>query len=281
VIRTSLVSVQQAEPPAEPLREPLASEERSVADGAPVAARGVPTGGGENAAAAPPEEEEVAPEVLAEEVPTERDPSAPEGASRDELPAEDGASEDGASEDGASEDERGAGELETPTSPTLEPEAAPETGVLVIVAEPWARVRVDGEAVGTTPLGALTLAAGRHVVTLDNPDFPTHSVEVAVEGGEEARLAVSLWELVGRVSLVVSPWAEVAVDGRYWDTVPPQERPLVLVPGTHRLTFTHPALGTRETTLRIAAGESRTLRVNLNVPSEAAPAAGGGREGVP
>jgi tRNA A-37 threonylcarbamoyl transferase component Bud32 len=143
-----------------------------------------------------------------------------------------------------------------------EVEAAP--GTLVVVAEPWARVRVDGEDVGTTPLGALSLPPGRRTVTFENPDFPSRSVEVDVESGGEERLAVSLWDLVGRVTLVVSPWAEVSVDGAYWDTVPPQERPLVLTPGTHRLVFSHPSFGTRETTLRIAAGESRTLRINLS-----------------
>ena len=116
---------------------------------------------------------------------------------------------------------------------------------------------------GTTPLAGLPLPAGRYTVTFENPEFPTHTVRVEVGAGEEERVAVSLWSLVGRVDLVVSPWAEVAVDGRVWDTVPPQQRPLILTPGEHRLTFTHPALGTWETPLRIAAGESRTLQVNL------------------
>jgi serine/threonine-protein kinase len=156
---------------------------------------------------------------------------------------------------------------EEPVADPARPDAAvgsePLPGTLLVAAEPWARVLIDGEARGTTPLAALTLPAGAHTVTFENPEFPTHTVRVEVGAGEEERLAVSLWSLVGRVELVVSPWAEVAVDGRVWDTVPPQQRPLILAPGEHLLTFAHPALGTWETTLRIAAGESRTLRVNL------------------
>ncbi|MEP0548951.1 MAG: protein kinase [Rhodothermales bacterium] len=159
--------------------------------------------------------------------------------------------------------ERSDESLVASTEPNAETTSEPLPGTLRVAAEPWARVRIDGELRGTTPLAALTLPAGTHTVTFENPEFPTHTVRVEVGAGEEERLAVSLWQLVGRVELVVSPWAEVAVDGRVWDTVPPQQRPLILTPGEHRLTFTHPALGTREISLRIAAGESRTLRVNL------------------
>ncbi len=144
------------------------------------------------------------------------------------------------------------------------PDVSPlPTGSLSIAAEPWARIRIDDEAVGTTPLAALTLPAGPHRITFENPEFPTHTVSVEVEMGEQEQVAVSLWDLVGRVTLIVSPWAEVRVNGVLWDTVPPQERPLILTPGEHRLAFVHPSLGTREVPLRIAAGESRTLRINL------------------
>lgn len=136
-------------------------------------------------------------------------------------------------------------------------------GMLVVLAEPWAAVRVDGESVGTTPLGALAVPAGTRRVTFENPDFPSYTVEAVVAGGGTARVAVSLWDLVGRVTLAVSPWARVSVDGAYWDTVPPQPRPLILAPGAHRLTFEHPTLGSREVPLHIAAGEARTVRVHL------------------
>ena len=151
-----------------------------------------------------------------------------------------------------------------PEPTASEPERAePAAGTLAIVAEPWAEVSVDGEAVGVTPLGALAVPAGTRRVTFENPDFPPHTVEGVVASGGVARVAVSLWDLVGRVTLAVSPWARVSVDGEYWDTVPPQERPLILRPGTHHLAFAHPTLGTRELSLRVSAGEVRSVRVDL------------------
>jgi hypothetical protein len=56
-----------------------------------------------------------------------------------------------------------------------EPEpAAPLTakGELVLLIRPWARVEVDGQDVGVTPLNApLLLAAGQHRVRLVNPEL--------------------------------------------------------------------------------------------------------------
>lgn len=256
-----LVSEQQAEQRADALTtEPLRLPPVAVpADSAAVATNALP-GTADVATEVSVAERDAEREALPEIEPAPTEP----------VPAD--AAEETASEDVPPEPQR-------PPDPM--PEAEPPPGRIVIVAEPWARVRIDGSDVGTTPLGALSLPAGGHRVTFENPDFPSHTITVNVESGAEERLAVSLWDLVGRVTLVVSPWAEVAVDGTYWDTVPPQERPLVLTPGTHRLAFTHPALGTQEVPLRIAAGESRTLRVNLNSVPDPVPPQSAGREGPP
>ncbi|GAB5536692.1 MAG: hypothetical protein Rubg2KO_29410 [Rubricoccaceae bacterium] len=151
-------------------------------------------------------------------------------------------------------------EPDPPASPPVV--AAP--GELAVVVEPWARVRIDGRDVGTTPFDAVTLPAGDHELTFANPEFPPYRLRVLVKPGERTRTVVSLWDLVGRVTLEVSPWAEVSVDGVVWDTVPPQSRPLVLPPGRHMLAFVHPTLGREEVPIQIAAGEQRTVRVRLS-----------------
>ncbi|WP_420454618.1 protein kinase domain-containing protein [Rubrivirga sp.] len=148
--------------------------------------------------------------------------------------------------------------------PAVEPDRpVPQTGTLTVAAEPWARVRIGDRDLGTTPVAAVSLPAGDHVVTLANPEFPTHTVRVRVEPGERTDAVVSLWSLVGRIQVEVSPWATVTVDGAEWDTVPPQSRPLVLAPGPHVLGFAHPTLGAREIRLEVAAGERRTVRVRM------------------
>ncbi len=59
-------------------------------------------------------------------------------------------------------------------------------GKLTITSEPWARVTVDGKlASPETPLRAYTVAAGKHIVVLENPVFhlsKTVVVDVAPDG---------------------------------------------------------------------------------------------------
>ena len=145
------------------------------------------------------------------------------------------------------------------------PPADTRPATLLVRAEPWATVRIGGRDLGTTPV-EVALPPGEHVVTFDHPGFPTHRQTVRLGPGATERAELSLWALVARVTLDVAPWAEVWVDGTLWDTVPPQSRPLVLAPGEHTLRFEHPALGRRQTTLRVSAGEQRTVRVRMTDP---------------
>jgi len=59
------------------------------------------------------------------------------------------------------------------------------TGVLRINSRPWSRVYVDGRLLGNTPQTQLVLGAGRHTVTLVNPEFGFERVlPVQIKAGE-------------------------------------------------------------------------------------------------
>ena len=87
-----------------------------------------------------------------------------------------------------------------PPAATSAPAATPApvveaTGLLQIVARPWAEVSVDGSPVGTTPFRPLKLAAGPHTVIFTHPDYKPFRRQVTVRSGETARLEVNLtWE---------------------------------------------------------------------------------------
>ena len=140
--------------------------------------------------------------------------------------------------------------------------AAAAPGTLSVDVQPWAEVYVDDELVGRTPFAPLTLAAGTHRVALKHPQFPDYNTEVTVRAGETEALGVSLWDHVGRLSLEVSPWAVVAIDGAVRDTTP-LDRPLIVKPGDRRLSLRH-AIGVHDTVITVMPGEIRTLRFNLN-----------------
>jgi len=139
------------------------------------------------------------------------------------------------------------------------------TGTLYLDVKPWADVYVDEEHRGESPpLLALSLSVGRHRLALKNDQFPEYSAEVEVRANEEDSLRISLWDLVGRLSIQVSPWAVVVIDGVVRDTLSPQEHLLIVAPGKRRLTLRHPELGFYDTTFTIARGEVKTFRFNLN-----------------
>jgi hypothetical protein len=65
-------------------------------------------------------------------------------------------------------------------------------GTLALNAAPWAEVWIDGEKVGDTPIGNLSLAIGAHDVVFRNPDLGEQHHTVVVTLKEVARLSVDL-----------------------------------------------------------------------------------------
>ncbi|MCP4501689.1 MAG: serine/threonine protein kinase [Deltaproteobacteria bacterium] len=67
-------------------------------------------------------------------------------------------------------------------------------GRLFLASEPWAKVRIDGKSLKkNTPLIGWPLAAGEHVIELENPVYKLRrSVSVAVKDGQDLRKFVDL-----------------------------------------------------------------------------------------
>jgi len=138
-------------------------------------------------------------------------------------------------------------------------------GRLLVDSVPWATVYIDGDSVATTPLRApISIPSGTHTVILRHPEFPDYNTVIDVEAGQQANLNVSLYALVGQIYLEISPWAEIIIDEVVRDTIPPQERPLLLAAGEYSLRLRHPSLGVWETSILVEAGKTQRLRYNLN-----------------
>lgn len=139
-----------------------------------------------------------------------------------------------------------------------------KVGFLKLKCTPWAYIFIDADSIGMTPLkNSLELTVGKHKIVFKNPDFPDHETTVEIENDAVLSYRFSMWSLVGTLNLEISPWAEVFIDGEYRDTIPPQERPLIIQPGGHILALKHPDLGNFETTFTILAEEKLNLRFNL------------------
>ncbi|MFO0553580.1 MAG: protein kinase [Polyangiaceae bacterium] len=88
-----------------------------------------------------------------------------------------------------------------PTSAIVRPTASADpdpgsntgTGTLIVSVNPWGNVTVDGRPYGQTPMGAITLPAGTHSVTVTNPELgATRSGSVKVVSGKQASIGFDL-----------------------------------------------------------------------------------------
>ncbi len=119
---------------------------------------------------------------------------------------------------GTSHEETQSKALITPLSHQAEllPEAS-----LFIKTWPWCEVFLNGNHWQTTPMtAAVKLAAGRYLLTLQNPAYPAWSDSITLQAGEARELAFQLDSLFFELEVQVSPWAEIFVDGEYRGTTP-------------------------------------------------------------
>jgi hypothetical protein len=65
-------------------------------------------------------------------------------------------------------------------------------GTLNINAQPWAAVSIDGNPVGETPIGNLSVVPGEHEVVFRHPDLGERRQKTMVRAGAETRVAVNL-----------------------------------------------------------------------------------------
>ncbi len=152
--------------------------------------------------------------------------------------------------------------------------AATDSFDLFLDSTPWARVSLEGVEFGITPLGApVRLPEGRHVVLLRNPAYPP--IQVSVELRQDTRTTVSLDRYVQHLDVSVEPWGDVYIDGERIGTTPLNRMPVVL-PGDHSLRITHPSLPAIESDWQAAAGETLSIRANLQTSELAVRQSGGG-----
>jgi hypothetical protein len=65
-------------------------------------------------------------------------------------------------------------------------------GTLALNAQPWANVWVDGEAVGETPIGSISVPIGTHEVVFRHPEFGEQVVRTTVTASTPARVTVDM-----------------------------------------------------------------------------------------
>jgi len=80
--------------------------------------------------------------------------------------------------------------LEIESGKTSSKTVAVPNGSIFVNVRPWAEVMIDGQLVGTTPLGVLSLPIGNHEVILRHPELGQRKETVSVRTGNPVRLDV-------------------------------------------------------------------------------------------
>jgi hypothetical protein len=134
-------------------------------------------------------------------------------------------------------------------------------GTLRILSPITLDVSEEGKRIGTSEETKLSLAPGKHVLTLSNRDLGYTSTQtVQIESAEVTTLKLNPH---GSAMLQAMPWAEVWMDGKKLG-----ETPLVyqLPLGTHEVVFKHPSLGERRVTTTVRANATSSVSVKMGKP---------------
>ncbi|MGB9720486.1 MAG: protein kinase domain-containing protein [bacterium] len=134
---------------------------------------------------------------------------------------------------------------------------------LRVKVEPWAKIYVDGKYIETTPIArSLSVNSGNHILRLENPNFKIWQRNIKFAPGKTVDLNVRLEPLEGFLKLIVKPWADVYVDGKFFETTPIAE-PIKLSAGRHTLKLINPLFKPYEETIEIAP--NKVLKKNVEL----------------
>lgn len=137
------------------------------------------------------------------------------------------------------------------------------TSYLKVKVEPWAKIYIDKVYIETTPIARpLKLSAGIHSVRLENPNFKIWQKRVRFEPEKTVELNVILEPLEGLLKITVKPWADVYIDGKFFETTPIAE-PIKLSAGRHTLKLINPSYQPYEEVIEVSANQILKKNIEL------------------
>lgn len=140
-----------------------------------------------------------------------------------------------------------------------------DSGFIRVVSTPWAKVYLNNQYVGVTPIARpLKVKAGPCVVTFNNPSFSPIVKNVTVLGSEDLLVEADFMASSGFLLVQAIPWAEIYVDDQYRETTP--LKPMLISIGNHKVHFHNPVFHdiVREVTVLV----HDTARLSISFPRE-------------
>lgn len=140
-----------------------------------------------------------------------------------------------------------------------------DSGLISIRCRPWAKIYIDNEYAGTTPIaGSIPVPIGTHTVTFSNPDFAPIVKQVNVRKNLLAAVDANFLEYSGYLIVSVRPWGKIYVDDQYRETTPWAD-PIIVSAGTRKIRIQNPNFPDIVKTVTVDPGD--TLRLDFNFHS--------------
>ncbi|MDO9068125.1 MAG: serine/threonine-protein kinase, partial [Deltaproteobacteria bacterium] len=148
----------------------------------------------------------------------------------------------------------------------------PDTGrpaitqqTILVSGTEGAEVSINGRDYGRIPLTVQNLDPGQHMVMISKDGFEAKQVNIRLNPGQSLNLKVDLIPqnlTPGFLKLSVKPWAEIYINGRYYERTPLDD-PLKLSPGQYQLILRHPNRKEYLQNLPINPGDTLSLEVTM------------------
>lgn len=135
-----------------------------------------------------------------------------------------------------------------------------DSGYIAVQCTPWAKIFIDNEYAGTTPIsGSIKVPVGDHTVTFNNPNFAPIVRQVSVRRDTLSNINADFLKSSGYLIVSVDPWGKVYVDDQFRETTP-SATPIIVSAGTRRIRIHNPAFQDIVKTLNVSPGDTLRLK---------------------
>lgn len=141
--------------------------------------------------------------------------------------------------------------------------ASIDSGYVAVRCTPWAKIYIDNEFAGTTPIaGVIRMPVGVHTVTFNNQNFVPIVKRVTIRKNTQTTVEADFLRNAGYILVSVEPWGKVYVDDQFRETTP-SAQPIVVSAGTRRIRIHNPSFQDIVRDVTIDPGDTLSLNFNF------------------
>jgi serine/threonine protein kinase len=148
-------------------------------------------------------------------------------------------------------------------SDTIRPASQNQT--LSVSGTTGALLTIDGRDYGGIPLAITSLNPGKYRLVAQKSGYEDKQVIINLNAGQSVKVDVKLIPQnlnPGFLKISVKPWAEIYLNGRYYDRTP-LDNPVKLSPGQYQLILRHPNRKEYQATLTVKPGDTSAVEVTM------------------